>query len=180
MNYLENSGVYYLGRFAASTSQFRSVMLQKIRLSCADHLDQDFDACACLLEKLIEKFIRLGYLNDENYTKNLYRSLLARGLSLQKIKLQLNAKGCPKECIEKSLLEYSPPENHELLSALRLAKRKKLGPYCLQLPIDMGEKRKQFQRQLAIFGRQNFSYKVALEVLKLSLEEAEVICGKLN
>lgn len=164
--YLENAGVYYLGRFSASTERFRDVMMRKIKLSCNEHEDQDFKSCLSILDEVIEKFTKLGYLNDENYTKALYQSLLNRGVSLQKIRVQLVAKGCPKDDIEKALSEYAPPEDHEILAALRLAKRKKLGPYGTW-PEDKIEKRKLYQKQLAVFSRQNFSYKIAIQILNM-------------
>jgi regulatory protein len=56
--YLHNAGLYYLQRFAASRGQFRSVMLRKIRRSCMEHREQDYEACAALVEKIVEKFER--------------------------------------------------------------------------------------------------------------------------
>lgn len=164
--YLENAGAYYLQRFAASTAQFHDVMARKIYLSCQDHTDQDSAECLKLLTELIEKFTRLGYLNDRSYTENLYHTLLARGYSLQKIRINLRAKQCPPEMIESVISENAPPEDHEFQAALKLAKRKKLGPYGIW-PDDKLEKRKLYQKQLAVFARQNFSYKIATTILEM-------------
>ncbi|MCD8497437.1 MAG: hypothetical protein LRZ85_04760 [Alphaproteobacteria bacterium] len=43
-------------RYAASSGHFRQVMLRKVKKSCHAHADQDYEACAVLVDALVDKF----------------------------------------------------------------------------------------------------------------------------
>ncbi len=64
-SYLHNSGLYYLQRFSASSEHFRSVMMRKVKKSCMHHTDQDYDACAVMVDKLVEN----GVTQNFNFIK---------------------------------------------------------------------------------------------------------------
>ena len=165
VSYLENAGAYYLERFAASEGQFRRVMSRKIDLSCRDHPDQSRDECLSLLETVIEKFRKLGYLNDAVYGQGLLRSLQQRGYSRTRIMMTLKNKGLTAETIEP--LQNYIPDNQDRISAIRFMQRKKLGPFMLQ------DRDNAHQRCLATLARAGFAYDVSSAVLSLSRDDAE-------
>lgn len=166
VSYLENAGAYYLERFAASEGQFRRVMTRKIDLSCREHPDQSREECLSLLETVIDKFRKLGYLNDEIYARGLLRSLQQRGYSRTRIMATLKSKGLATETIDP--LEDALTSNQDRISAIRFMQRKKLGSFMLR------ERENAQQRDLASLARAGFSYDIASSVLSLSREEAEV------
>lgn len=168
--YLHNSGLYYMQRYAASVAQFRRVMQRKIDKSCRHHTDQDPAACAVILDALVEKFIRAGLLNDEGFARGSVISLRRRGLSQRMILMKLQNKGLSEDQIKAALAEFND-ENEtsaqtlEMGGALKLAKKKKVGPYAV------GEYDR--QKALGAFARAGFSMDVIRKVLDMDLDEVE-------
>ncbi|MGB4057568.1 MAG: RecX family transcriptional regulator, partial [Alphaproteobacteria bacterium] len=105
-DYLHNSGLYYLQRFAASREQFRAVMLRKIKRSCLHHPEQAFEPCQEMLDTLIKKFIDSGLLNDDLYTQGAVASLRRQGKSKKAIATKLIIRGVSGDLISKKIGEY--------------------------------------------------------------------------
>lgn len=108
LRYLENAGAYYLGRFSSSRENFRTVMQRKIEKSCKDHPEQDKQQCERILNSVIEKFERLGYINDAAYADSLYKSMRRQGKSLRVIRSRMLAKGINKEQIARTAEKFTP------------------------------------------------------------------------
>jgi regulatory protein len=165
-SYLENSGAYYLERFSASTAQFTMVMTRKIKKSCTDNPEQDFQQCLSLLDAVIRKFTDLGYLNDKKFAENTIWALKNKGYPKSRIKLALHQKGVPKLLIEDCLSFLS--DNHLKKAALTWVKRKRLGSFS-----DV-EKPKDYQKSLSSMARAGFDFTTAEWALKLSREDIDI------
>lgn len=168
-DYLHNAGLYYLQRYAASSGHFRAVMLRKIKRSCMAHPDQDFAACAALVEDLVQKFISSGLLDDDLYLRGVVGSLRRRGASKQAIlgKLRVKSVGgdMAADYIEACDDDFAGGENGDFRAALIFARRKKIGPFA-------GSRAEEPHKTLAKFARAGFSYDIAARVMKLSEDEA--------
>jgi regulatory protein len=162
--YLHNAGLYYLQRFAASRGQFRSVMLRKIRRSCMEHREQDYEACAALVEKIVEKFERAGLLNDELYTRGVVASLRRQGKSKSVILSKLKTRGVETSLVTETL-GAQDTEDSELRAALTVLRRKKAGPF--------GDRDN--EKTLAALARAGFSYDTATQAMRMDRAEAEEI-----
>ncbi|HOO50378.1 MAG TPA: regulatory protein RecX [Alphaproteobacteria bacterium] len=169
-SYLENSGAYYLQRFSSSVARFRQVMTRKIDLSCRDHPEQDKEQCLEMLNQLISKFIEMGYLNDESFSKGLYYSLSQRGYSRQKILFQMKSKGLSDDHIMAAIGDND--EEQELIQAVRYTKRKKIGAFAIR--------EQDFQKSLASLARNGFGYDIATRALQMDEEDALDILHKLS
>jgi regulatory protein len=140
-------------------------MLRKIDKSCMAHPDQDRAECAALVDALIEKFQRSGLLDDAGYLRGSVISLRRRGLSARAIEAKLAAKGLSHATIKSALAanaEEAQHDNADFHAALRLARRKRLGPFG-----------RADEKALATLARAGFDYETAQRVLKCSLAEAE-------
>jgi regulatory protein len=162
--YLHNAGLYYLQRFAASRGQFRFVMLRKIKRSCMEHRDQDYEACARLVEETVEKFERAGLLNDELYTRGAVISLRRQGKSKNAIVSKLKTRGVAATLVTETL-GAQDTEDSELRAALTVLRRKKAGPF--------GDR--DTEKTLAALARAGFSYDTAGRAMKMDRVEAEEI-----
>ncbi len=169
-SYLHNAGLYYLQRFSASRQQFRTVMLRKVKKSCLEHKDQNYEDCAAMVEDTIGTFERAGLLNDESYAQGVVASLRRAGKSKKEILMKMRARGlAPDLALEKlELHDLQNPENGDTVAALKLLRRKKTGPF------DMGKKHPP-EKTLASLARAGFSYDTAQHVLNLKRKEAEEI-----
>ncbi len=172
--YLHNSGLYYLERFAASKAHFKEVMLRKVKRSCMHHKDQDYESCAKMVDDLADKFEACGLLNDEVYAKAIASSMRRKGLSRRAIQVKMHHKGILSEQSQKTLekidlLSHETFENAEFAAALKLASKKKIGPY------HVGKKEQDTKKALGIFARAGFSYDIAKQVLDLESDFTDEI-----
>ena len=160
--YLYNSGLAYLQRFPSSVAHFKTVMGRKIDRSCRHHTDQDKTACAALLDKVAGQFTDMGYLNDELYLRGMVNSLRGRGLSARAIMMKLQQKGLAQDDIKTVLSLYDEEnESDDLGAALRLCRKKRIGPYGAA-NVEPAQK----QKWLAALARAGFSYDVAIRALE--------------
>ena len=176
-SYLRNSGLYYLQRFTSSTGHFRSVMMRKIKLSCQHHTEQNIDDCAKLLEALIIELTELGLLDDDAYGYAMVTSFRRRGFSKAQIMQKLRAKSMTAEQIQYFIDRFN--EQHdlenketELLSALRFAQKKRLGPFRSHdkhAAIDDGL----VSKELGKFARAGFSYDLSKTIMDMPEDEAQ-------
>jgi regulatory protein len=169
-SYLENAGKFYLEKFPASIRHFRMIMTRKIRKSCQHHPDQDLAQCQTLLDNVVEKFVRLGFLNDEALTKGLLYSYKQRGWSQRKIKATLITKGLAGDLVEEGMADHD--SGSEINAAVRCVRRKRLGAFAT------GEAKP--EKWLAALGRAGFDYETARKALSMSKDEIEDILRNLD
>lgn len=174
-DYLHNSGLYYLQRFAASSAQFRAVMMRKVKRSCLFHKDQNPESCAAMVDELVEKFIRAGLLNDAAFTGGAVASYRRRGFSKQKILSKLQVRGIVGDQATKALAaydvdNYESPHEAEQVAALLHLRKKRLGAFAT--------KETDREKQLSSLARQGFSYDTAEWALGLNRTQAEDLLNK--
>lgn len=169
--YLHNSGLYYLQRYAASSEHFKTVMTRKIKKSCAYHTDQNFEDCLAFLPPLIEKFECSGLLNDDVYIRAKVQSFRRKGLSKMSITQKLLEKGINQEISQRYIHDYDSEngtKNPELMAALTLCRKRKIGPYATTKKDD-----NELRKDLAKLARAGFSYEIAQKALNISSEMLE-------
>ncbi len=174
--YLQNAGLYYLERFAASKAHFKEVMLLKVKRSCKYHKKQNYDDCARIVNEIADKFENCGLLNDNVYAEAIATSMRRKGLSQRAIYIKMNNKGISFGLASKILKKidvqhHATQENAELAAALRLAYKRKIGPYSNVIKLDV-------KKSLGILARAGFPYDVAQQVISTTQEEAETILFK--
>ncbi len=166
--YLHNSGLYYLERFSASKNHFKFVMMRKVKRSCMHHTDQNYEECQKMVDELADKFERLDLLNDEVYARAVITSLRRRGFSRTIIMNKMRMKGIEAERALEELKKIDEQndndEDPELQAALRLARKKRIGPYFMGEEEDM-------KKSLGKLARAGFSYDIARKVLEYEREE---------
>ncbi len=116
------------------------------------------------IEELLADFERYGYLNDSRYAELKIRGYLAAGKSARYIKGKLLQKGISEDEADTLLAEqeYDPEE-----LALKLAKKKKIGPFRG----DEAARREYRQKDLAVLVRAGFDYTVAQKVLGTTFDD---------
>lgn len=167
--YLHNAGLAYLERFPASSSHFKAVMMRRVDKSCRHHPDQDRQTCAGMVDELVEKFRAMGLIDDDAYLRGMVISLRRRGLSALAIKARLMQKGLPAPAIAAALEEQAQESGDDFAAALRLARRKKIGPF--RPP----HKEARRDKELAALARSGYSYDIAEKVLSTAPDDADDI-----
>jgi len=173
---LSNAALHYLGRYAASEASLRQVLRNRLRRAAQQHPDfaEDREKMVALkdtIEQLIEKYKKLGILNDAALAEAKVKSLRREGRSRRAIFQKLGLKGISGELVKSALeinAEDMPPEEAEENAAIIFARRRKLGPFR-KTPASMDVRRK----DLAVMARAGFSLDVARRVLDTTREEDE-------
>jgi len=177
--YLENSAAHYLGRFAASSAHLRQLMMQKVQRSVSHH-GTDPDEGAKFVDAIIAKFERLGFLDDRAYAEMRARGLHAKGTPVRGIRFKLMQKGLDEEHIDAgmaALADEIDVRDLDLSAALRLARRRRLGPYRSD-DKDVRDERR--DKDMAVMARAGFSYDVVCQVIDAdSVEELELAASQL-
>jgi regulatory protein len=179
---LHNAGLYYLQRFAASRAGFRRAMLRRVRKSCMTHKDQDYEACAAMVEALIAKFEDLGLLNDPGFAEGQVSFMRRQGKSRRAIDASLRLKGIEEELALRTLESHDIEEHEnaaqaEFHAALIFARKRKLGPFRADtLPGRKKQAPEQiFDKSMATMARAGFSMDTARRILAMPNDEAQAL-----
>ncbi len=160
---LKNIGLYYLKRFESSTANLRSVLRRRIDAYARENPEWNKHEAYDWAENILAEFERLHYLDDARFAEIKVRGYLSAGKPARYIQNKLRAKGIAEAQIQDvlSAQEYDP-----FTMALRLAERRKIGPY--RPP----ETRREFrQKDMGVLVRAGFDYDIVCEVLDYMPEE---------
>ena len=160
---LKNIALYYLKRFETSAKNLRDVLCRRVDKYA--YYDKEFDKKEAYgwVDDLVEDFIRLKYVDDARFAEIKVRGYLLAGKSPRYILGKLKEKGIDDQVAEDALQqqEYDP-----LASAIKLAKKKKIGPFSPSEEI----RRERRSKDLAVLIRAGFDYDIALRVLEIDDE----------
>lgn len=163
---LKNIALYYLKRFESSAENLRSVL--KRRVDKYAYRTPEFDKKEAYewIDELIEEFERLNYVDDERYANFKVKAYLNSGKSARYIQGKLKQKGIDEEMIAGLLDEqdYNPFD-----MALKLAKKKKIGPFRKNEELQAENKQKDMMKLV----QAGFNYETVMEVLDYIIEDEE-------
>lgn len=161
---LKNIALYYLKRFDSSVANLRSVLMR--RVNDYAYQNQDFDKGEAIgwINELLKDFQEYGYLDDRRYSEIKIRGYIAAGKAPRYIKGKLREKGIDEDVVEEFLdnEEYNPVE-----AAMKLAKKRKLGPYRH----DEEERKANRQKDMAKLVQAGFDYDTVVHILSVKFEE---------
>ena len=148
-------------------------MMGKIHRS-ASHHGTDIEEAEKWLDALIEKFERLGYLDDAAFAQMRARGLHGRGTPLVGIRFKLKQQGVGDEDIEAALVHLEGENQTRDLdwdAAVKLARRRRLGPYRTDDPEARKERR---EKDMGALARAGFGYDIAQRIVDTeTVEELE-------
>ena len=158
---IENAALAYLGRFATSGENLRRVLMRKVERSARAH-GTDRAEGAAAVDAVVARFTRSGLLDDLTYAEGRALALYRRGASARAIRYKLRQKGVAGGLVEEALarLARESPEP-ELAAALRLAQRRRLGPYRAA-----AARPAMREKDLAAMARAGFDYAMARRVIE--------------
>jgi len=166
---LENAALYYLGRYATSSENLRQVLLRRIARA-AKHHDTDLEACALMVDELIDRYLQSGLLDDVAYARAQSASLNRRGKAVRAIRGWLRQRGVPAGIVDDAIKALSAEIGEpDLAAAIAYARRRRFGPY-------RKEKKppESLNKELAAFARAGFSYALARRIVEASdIDELE-------
>ena len=167
---LLNKAVHYLGRYSTSEQRLREV-LSKFAIRHLADVDQKEVAIA--IKSVVDKCLRLGYVNNAAFAETLARSQRRQGKSSILIWQKLRQHALDDTAIATAIqLADANQHDAELAAAIHFARRRRLGPFYR----GVAEKRKR-HRHFGSLARAGFSMAICRTVLNANsihdLEELE-------
>lgn len=156
--WLEERALRYASRWEASAAGVATLLERKIFERC-ERTGESSDAARELIPGLVARLIDRGYVDDRRFAIGVLEGQRRRGASTARIRARLAAKGVGESLLDELFAEEDP--DIEIRSAWKLARRRRLGPYC----DDLAERRALRDRHLGVFSRQGFEYETALEIV---------------
>jgi regulatory protein len=123
---LEELALAYVARFATTQGKLRDYLQRKLRERGWDG-EGDGDSGPDL-ERLIGRYVELGYVDDAGWARMKAGSLLRRGYGARRVGEALGHAGLDEALRE----DVRPDEATERRAALVLARRRRLGPFGAQ------------------------------------------------
>jgi len=157
---LRNAALHYLQRFSSSKENLKRVLMRRVQRAAHVH-ETDMDQATQWIEALVASLARSGMVDDKLYAEGRTRALFRRGVPPNGIAQRLRQKGVEPDLIESVLSDlYEETVNPTLLAAIKLAKRRRLGPY--RSPDIRAERQ---DKDLAAIARAGFDYETARKVV---------------
>jgi regulatory protein len=156
---MERAALAYLERYASSAENLRRVLMRRVdRAARAGAIEREDGAAraASVVEKLISKRL----LDDKLYAEARARSLSRQGRSASVIARRLQVKGVEPDALEGAMTALAEDGHSDLAGALRLARKRRLGPFRAK-----AERRERRERDMAALGRAGFSFDIARRVI---------------
>ena len=174
ITYLENAALFYLERYSASVEHFRRILMKKVRRSARFH-GTNIEEGARMIDNIIERYRRIGLLDDDRYAEAKVRYFHGRGISIRGIQAKLREKKVANAVIDGALAKLRESTiSPDLVAAVAYIRRRRFGPYR-----ESDKRPEHFKRDLAALGRSGFSYEVARQVLEAeSANELEELLTK--
>lgn len=155
---LKNIALYYLKRFESSVANLRSVLQRRVNDYAYQNKEFDRGEAYQWIEDILADFQRYGYLNDRRYAEIKIKDYMSAGKSVRYIKGKMREKGIDEEILS-ALLEDQ--EYDEFEAALKLAKKKHIGPFRT----DEEARFENRQKDMGTLVRAGFSYDVVRRVV---------------
>ena len=165
---LREAALSYLARYATTEAGLRQVLQRRIDLwarqeSGLDDVSERAAAAKEAVPGIVSRMVELGLLNDAAFAESRARGLALSGRSRRAISARLMAKGINSEQARAVLPEG---EDAELVSALILARKRRIGPFRKAAEVDRN-------KELGVLARAGFPRDVASQALAMEAEEAE-------
>lgn len=118
---MQELALRYVGKYATTRAKLRVYLARKIRERGWDG-EREAD-----LDKLVNRFAELGYIDDAGYALGQSRSLSARGYGKQRLTQKLRVAGVDEE---DSADANAHADAEAVNAALRFAQRRRIGPFA--------------------------------------------------
>ena len=144
--------------YKRQVANLRSVLQRRVNDYAYQNKEFDRGEAYQWIEDILADFQRYGYLNDSRYAEIKIKDYMSAGKSVRYIKGKMREKGIDEEILS-ALLEDQ--EYDEFEAALKLAKKKHIGPFRK----DEEARFENRQKDMGTLVRAGFSYDVVQRVV---------------
>jgi regulatory protein len=156
--WLEERALRYAARWETTAAGVATLLERKILERC-ERTGESPDLGMEMIPRLVAQLIERGYVDDRRFAAGALERARRQGESTARIRARLTTKGISRSLIDELLDEEAP--EIEIRCAWRLARRRRIGPYCE----DPAERRASRDRHLGVLSRQGFEHEIALQIV---------------
>lgn len=151
---LNELALAYVGRFATSRAKLANYLARKLR-------ERGWDAEAPAdIEAVVAKLAGYGYVDDQAFAETSARSLVRRGFGKRRVASAMFAAGIDGS---DSATAFEIAENARVTAALRLAEKRRWGPFADEPLVDPALR----EKRIAVFLRAGHDASLARSILAL-------------
>jgi regulatory protein len=156
--WLEDRALRYVARWESSAGGVAQLLERKVRERCA-RSDESPEEALRWIPAIVERLVERGFVDDRRFAATTLERLRRQGRSSRWIRASLISKGVEPRLVEALLA--SEEREGESAAAWRLARRKKLGPYCEDAAVRAARR----DRHLGVLGRNGFDLELARRIV---------------
>ncbi len=162
---LKDLAYSYLEKYSPSKQQLKVYLLKKYLTKIKGTKSKK--EVSSIIDEIIKNLEKNRIINDELYSDSKARMFLRRGYSLNKINQSLRSKGIDGKYIKQSIEKIKEDQiEPDFVSALKLCKRRRIGPLRPQANRDLF-----YKKDMGILARNGFSFDLSKRVLSLEINE---------
>ena len=152
---LHRIALAYLDRYDTAQAGFRTMLQRRVWKAAQAH-GEDPASFEAMIDAEVARMVEAGFLDDRRFAEGQVTAQRARGASSRGIAARLKAKGLEAALVETAL---AADESDDRAAALRLARRRRLGPFRLR------ERAERRERDIAALCRAGFGFGLAQAVI---------------
>ena len=162
---LKDLAYSYLEKYSPSKQQLKVYLLKKYLTKIKGTKSKK--EVSSIIDEIIKNLEKNRIVNDELYSDSKARMFLRRGYSLNKINQSLRHKGIDSKYIKQSIDKIKEDQiEPDFVSALRLCKRRRIGPLRPQANRELF-----YKKDMGVLARSGFSFDLSKRVLNLDVDE---------
>jgi regulatory protein len=175
-DWLEREAMRYVAQWEATRQGVREVLERRLQARC-ERTGEDPGTLIDAIPRVLDLLVDRGYVDDRRFAKQRIERSRRQGRSTARIRAELEAKGADPSLLAELEAEIATaggtgstgevaaapesPGDPELEAAWRTARKRRLGPYC----VDPAQRTERRQRHLAVLARQGFSREISYRVV---------------
>jgi regulatory protein len=155
----------YVDKYAPSKQQLKTYLLKKyMKLSASDSRKKDVNK---LIDIVLSDLEKNKFINDQFYSESKAKSMVQRGLSLNKIRNYLMGKGIDSEFIKNTVEKIKEDNNdQDFFSAIKICKKKRIGPARAE-----DNRTLFYKKDISLLARNGFDFETSKKVMDIEKEE---------
>ncbi len=156
--WLEQAALRYAAKWETTEKGVCDALARKLATRCAQS-GEDAEALLDVIPSIAARLVARGYVDDRRFATQLAARLERQGRSHAYVVSKLQVKGVSEAIIEDILSDAGPDAEQD--AAWRIARKRRLGPYCL----DPEKRTAQRDKQLGVLARQGFDLDLATRII---------------
>ena len=170
---MRNFALVYIEKYAPSKQQLKTYLLKKYLKANITNISKN--NITSLIEIVTEDLEKMKFINDKFYSDSKAKSLIQKGLSINKIRNYLINKGIGEKYIKDTIEKINENnDDQDFFSAIKICKKKRIGP-------SRNENNRPlfYKKDMGILARSGFGFEVSKRVLDMEKKEYEKIINLL-